>query len=132
MCRGGDASTLVHEDGFQSVFVMVHETGHNLGMEHDGENQNMCGDFTHQGSIMSPLVQSNFKTFTWSHCSQAYLRKYMREFRCINTQPSSSYRSCDSGTQRVYTLDEQCAMDFGKDFSLCKNVSKINYKKVQI
>ena len=91
----------MHEDGFQSVFVMVHETGHNLGMEHDGEGQNMCGDFTHQGSIMSPLVQSNFKTFTWSHCSQNYLRKYMREFRCINTNPGTSYRSCDSGKQRI-------------------------------
>ncbi|KFO33424.1 A disintegrin and metalloproteinase with thrombospondin motifs 2 [Fukomys damarensis] len=43
MCHPVRSCTLNHEDGFSSAFVVAHETGHVLGMEHDGQG-NRCGD----------------------------------------------------------------------------------------
>ena len=37
MCDKKTSHTLCKEDGFNSAFVIAHETGHVLGMEHDGE-----------------------------------------------------------------------------------------------
>ncbi|KAG7257713.1 hypothetical protein CRUP_021766 [Coryphaenoides rupestris] len=37
MCHPVRSCTLNHEDGFSSAFVVAHETGHVLGMEHDGQ-----------------------------------------------------------------------------------------------
>ncbi|KAG7264272.1 hypothetical protein CRUP_013762 [Coryphaenoides rupestris] len=55
MCHPVRSCTLNHEDGFSSAFVVAHETGHVLGMEHDGQG-NRCGDETTMGSVMAPLL----------------------------------------------------------------------------
>uniref|UniRef100_A0A8C3LKV4 ADAM metallopeptidase with thrombospondin type 1 motif 2 n=1 Tax=Chrysolophus pictus TaxID=9089 RepID=A0A8C3LKV4_CHRPC len=68
MCHPVRSCTLNHEDGFSSAFVVAHETGHVLGMEHDGQG-NRCGDEVRLGSIMAPLVQAAFHRFHWSRCS---------------------------------------------------------------
>ncbi|TSO15258.1 A disintegrin and metalloproteinase with thrombospondin motifs 2 [Bagarius yarrelli] len=56
MCHPVRSCTLNHEDGFSSAFVVAHETGHVLGMEHDGQG-NQCGDEVQMGSIMAPLYR---------------------------------------------------------------------------
>ncbi|NXT96955.1 ATS3 metalloproteinase, partial [Buphagus erythrorhynchus] len=62
MCHPVRSCTLNHEDGFSSAFVVAHETGHVLGMEHDGQG-NRCGDETAMGSVMAPLVQAAFHRY---------------------------------------------------------------------
>ncbi|KAI3351215.1 hypothetical protein L3Q82_005768 [Scortum barcoo] len=77
MCHPVRSCTLNHEDGFSSAFVVAHETGHVLGMEHDGQG-NRCGDEVHMGSIMAPLVQAAFHRFHWSRCSMQELGRYLQ------------------------------------------------------
>ncbi|ETE59695.1 A disintegrin and metalloproteinase with thrombospondin motifs 3, partial [Ophiophagus hannah] len=71
MCHPVRSCTLNHEDGFSSAFVVAHETGHVLGMEHDGQG-NRCGDETAMGSVMAPLVQAAFHRYHWSRCRVNY------------------------------------------------------------
>jgi len=68
MCNPEDSHTLCKEDGFNSAFVIAHETGHVLGMEHDGDEHNSCSDARTMGSIMAPTVESNFRRYFWSRC----------------------------------------------------------------
>ena len=68
MCNPADSHTLCKEDGFNSAFVIAHETGHVLGMEHDGDEHNSCSDARTMGSIMAPTVESNFRRYFWSRC----------------------------------------------------------------
>ncbi|KAJ8785246.1 hypothetical protein J1605_007465 [Eschrichtius robustus] len=76
MCHPVRSCTLNHEDGFSSAFVVAHETGHVLGMEHDGQG-NRCGDETAMGSVMAPLVQAAFHRYHWSRCSGQELKRYI-------------------------------------------------------
>ncbi|KTG34260.1 hypothetical protein cypCar_00008033, partial [Cyprinus carpio] len=77
MCHPVRSCTLNHEDGFSSAFVVAHETGHVLGMEHDGQG-NRCGDETAMGSVMAPLVQAAFHRYHWSMCSGQELKRYIK------------------------------------------------------
>ncbi|MEQ2303014.1 A disintegrin and metalloproteinase with thrombospondin motifs 3 [Ameca splendens] len=77
MCHPVRSCTLNHEDGFSSAFVVAHETGHVLGMEHDGQG-NRCGDETAMGSVMAPLVQAAFHRYHWSMCSGQELKRYIQ------------------------------------------------------
>ncbi|NXE68617.1 ATS14 metalloproteinase, partial [Calcarius ornatus] len=77
MCHPLRSCTLNHEDGFSSAFVVAHETGHVLGMEHDGQG-NRCADETSMGSIMAPLVQAAFHRYHWSRCSKQELNRYIQ------------------------------------------------------
>ncbi|XP_054060287.1 A disintegrin and metalloproteinase with thrombospondin motifs 3-like [Rissa tridactyla] len=77
MCHPVRSCTLNHEDGFSSAFVVAHETGHVLGMEHDGQG-NRCGDETAMGSVMAPLVQAAFHQYHWSRGSSQELKRHIQ------------------------------------------------------
>nr|XP_044612493.1 A disintegrin and metalloproteinase with thrombospondin motifs 14 isoform X9 [Equus asinus] len=96
MCHPLRSCALNHEDGFSSAFVVAHETGHVLGMEHDGQG-NGCADETSLGSVMAPLVQAAFHRFHWSRCSKLELSRY------LPSGPLSPANSCGAATLTTHT-----------------------------
>ncbi|XP_068187014.1 A disintegrin and metalloproteinase with thrombospondin motifs 2-like [Antennarius striatus] len=119
MCHLYRSCVLVIEDGFSSAFVAAHETGHVLGMEHDGE-ANECDDDVMLGSIMSPRVQANFQRYHWSRCSWMELHKYLHTYDCLRDDPfNHDWPSLPQLPGFQYTMDQQCRFDFGPGYSLC-------------
>nr|XP_033783173.1 A disintegrin and metalloproteinase with thrombospondin motifs 2 isoform X3 [Geotrypetes seraphini]XP_033783174.1 A disintegrin and metalloproteinase with thrombospondin motifs 2 isoform X3 [Geotrypetes seraphini]XP_033783175.1 A disintegrin and metalloproteinase with thrombospondin motifs 2 isoform X3 [Geotrypetes seraphini] len=119
MCHPVRSCTLNHEDGFSSAFVVAHETGHVLGMEHDGQG-NRCGDEVRMGSIMAPLVQAAFHRFHWSRCSQQELNRYLHSYDCLRDDPfEHSWPSLPQLPGLHYSMNEQCRFDFGLGYMMC-------------
>ncbi|XP_060792363.1 A disintegrin and metalloproteinase with thrombospondin motifs 2 isoform X2 [Neoarius graeffei] len=119
MCHPVRSCTLNHEDGFSSAFVVAHETGHVLGMEHDGQG-NECGDEVPMGSIMAPLVQAAFHRFHWSRCSQQELSKYLNTYDCLRDDPfDHEWPSLPQLPGLHYSMNEQCRFDFGMGYMMC-------------
>ncbi|XP_051793849.1 A disintegrin and metalloproteinase with thrombospondin motifs 2-like [Acanthochromis polyacanthus] len=119
MCHLHRSCVLVYEDGFSSAFVAAHETGHVLGMQHDGE-ANDCADDVPMGSIMSPRVQATFHRFHWSRCSWRELHQYLPSYDCLRDDPFNHEWPVQPqlpGFQ--YSMDQQCVFDFGPGYSLC-------------
>ncbi|KAL2095227.1 hypothetical protein ACEWY4_009946 [Coilia grayii] len=125
MCHPVRSCTLNHEDGFSSAFVVAHETGHVLGMEHDGEG-NDCEDEVPMGSIMAPLVQAAFHRFHWSRCSREELHKYLDSYNCLRDDPFD-HRWSEMGRPGLpglhYSMNDQCRFDFGMGFLMCSEYS---------
>ncbi|KAM4678597.1 A disintegrin and metalloproteinase with thrombospondin motifs 2-like [Discoglossus pictus] len=119
MCHPVRSCTLNHEDGFSSAFVVAHETGHVLGMEHDGQG-NRCGDEVRMGSIMAPLVQAAFHRFHWSRCSQQELSRYLFSYDCLRDDPfEHDWPSLPQLPGIHYSMNEQCRFDFGLGYMMC-------------
>uniref|UniRef100_A0A8C6Y452 ADAM metallopeptidase with thrombospondin type 1 motif 2 n=1 Tax=Naja naja TaxID=35670 RepID=A0A8C6Y452_NAJNA len=119
MCHPVRSCTLNHEDGFSSAFVVAHETGHVLGMEHDGQG-NRCGDEVRMGSIMAPLVQAAFHRFHWSRCSQQELNRYLHSYDCLRDDPfDHDWPSLPQLPGLHYSMNEQCRFDFGLGYMMC-------------
>ncbi|KAM9846472.1 A disintegrin and metalloproteinase with thrombospondin motifs 2-like [Aulostomus maculatus] len=119
MCHLHRSCVLVFEDGFSSAFVAAHETGHVLGMEHDGE-ANDCEDDVELGSIMSPRVQATFYRYHWSRCSWRELHKYLDTYDCLRDDPfNHDWPAQPQLPGFQYTMDQQCRFDFGSGYSTC-------------
>ncbi|XP_037830833.1 A disintegrin and metalloproteinase with thrombospondin motifs 3 isoform X4 [Kryptolebias marmoratus] len=119
MCHPVRSCTLNHEDGFSSAFVVAHETGHVLGMEHDGQG-NRCGDETAMGSVMAPLVQAAFHRYHWSMCSGQELRRYIQTYDCLLDDPfKHDWPQLPELPGINYSMDEQCRFDFGVGYKIC-------------
>ncbi|XP_052006280.1 A disintegrin and metalloproteinase with thrombospondin motifs 2-like isoform X1 [Xyrauchen texanus] len=119
MCHPVRSCTLNHEDGFSSAFVVAHETGHVLGMEHDGQG-NRCGDEVQMGSIMAPLVQAAFHRFHWSRCSQQELGRYLHSYDCLRDDPfEHTWEELPQLPGLHYSMNEQCRFDFGAGYMMC-------------
>ncbi|XP_047681567.1 A disintegrin and metalloproteinase with thrombospondin motifs 14 isoform X6 [Prionailurus viverrinus] len=139
MCHPLRSCTLNHEDGFSSAFVVAHETGHVLGMEHDGQG-NGCADETSLGSVMAPLVQAAFHRFHWSRCSKVELSRYLPKGELGSTGLSLAHLLVSAGSSYDcllddpfapawpqppelpgidYSMDEQCRFDFGSGYHTC-------------
>uniref|UniRef100_A0A8D0UY75 ADAM metallopeptidase with thrombospondin type 1 motif 2 n=1 Tax=Sus scrofa TaxID=9823 RepID=A0A8D0UY75_PIG len=119
MCHPVRSCTLNHEDGFSSAFVVAHETGHVLGMEHDGQG-NRCGDEVRLGSIMAPLVQAAFHRFHWSRCSQQELSRYLHSYDCLRDDPfAHDWPALPQLPGLHYSMNEQCRFDFGLGYMMC-------------
>ncbi|XP_053296774.1 A disintegrin and metalloproteinase with thrombospondin motifs 2 isoform X1 [Pleuronectes platessa] len=119
MCQLHRSCVLVLEDGFSSAFVAAHETGHVLGMEHDGE-VNSCDDDVLLGSIMSPRVQASFHRYHWSRCSWRELHQYLNTYDCLRDDPfNHDWPALPQLPGFQYSMDQQCRFDFGPGYSLC-------------
>uniref|UniRef100_A0A3Q0SBJ1 ADAM metallopeptidase with thrombospondin type 1 motif, 3 n=1 Tax=Amphilophus citrinellus TaxID=61819 RepID=A0A3Q0SBJ1_AMPCI len=119
MCHPVRSCTLNHEDGFSSAFVVAHETGHVLGMEHDGQG-NRCGDETAMGSVMAPLVQAAFHRYHWSMCSGQELKRYIHTYDCLLDDPfKHDWPELPELPGINYSMDEQCRFDFGVGYKIC-------------
>ncbi|KFU90053.1 A disintegrin and metalloproteinase with thrombospondin motifs 14, partial [Chaetura pelagica] len=119
MCHPLRSCTLNHEDGFSSAFVVAHETGHVLGMEHDGQG-NRCADETSMGSIMAPLVQAAFHRYHWSRCSKQELNRYIHSYDCLLDDPfEHQWPPLPKLPGINYSMDEQCRFDFGVGYKTC-------------
>ncbi|XP_067996429.1 A disintegrin and metalloproteinase with thrombospondin motifs 14 isoform X1 [Melanerpes formicivorus] len=119
MCHPLRSCTLNHEDGFSSAFVVAHETGHVLGMEHDGQG-NRCADETSMGSIMAPLVQAAFHRYHWSRCSKQELNRYLHSYDCLLDDPfEHQWPTLPELPGINYSMDEQCRFDFGVGYKTC-------------
>lgn len=119
MCHPVRSCTLNHEDGFSSAFVVAHETGHVLGMEHDGQG-NRCGDETAMGSVMAPLVQAAFHRYHWSMCSGQELKRYIHSYDCLLDDPfKHDWPQLPELPGINYSMDEQCRFDFGVGYKIC-------------
>ncbi|XP_050980652.1 A disintegrin and metalloproteinase with thrombospondin motifs 3 isoform X4 [Labeo rohita] len=119
MCHPLRSCTLNHEDGFSSAFVVAHETGHVLGMEHDGQG-NRCSDETSMGSIMAPLVQAAFHRYHWSRCSKQELNRYLHSYDCLLDDPFElKWPKLTELPGINYSMDEQCRFDFGVGYKMC-------------
>ncbi|XP_036825467.1 A disintegrin and metalloproteinase with thrombospondin motifs 2 isoform X2 [Oncorhynchus mykiss] len=131
MCQPVRSCTLNHEDGFSSAFVVAHETGHVLGMEHDGQG-NRCGDEVHMGSIMAPLVQAAFHRFHWSRCSQQELGRYLQSYDCLRDDPyEHNWPSLPRLPGLHYSMNEQCRFDFGVGYVMCTALQKVSQAGTQ-
>ncbi|XP_023579068.1 A disintegrin and metalloproteinase with thrombospondin motifs 14 [Octodon degus] len=119
MCHPLRSCALNHEDGFSSAFVVAHETGHVLGMEHDGQG-NGCADETSLGSVMAPLVQAAFHRFHWSRCSKLELSRYLPSYDCLLDDPFDPAWPQPPELPGIdYSMDEQCRFDFGTGYQTC-------------
>ncbi|XP_072562614.1 A disintegrin and metalloproteinase with thrombospondin motifs 2-like isoform X2 [Paramormyrops kingsleyae] len=126
MCHPVRSCTLNHEDGFSSAFVVAHETGHVLGMEHDGQG-NICGDEVPMGSIMAPLVQAAFHRFHWSRCSQQELSRYLHSYDCLGDDPfNHDWPSLPRLPGLHYSMNEQCRFEFGIGYMMCTAYSTLD------
>uniref|UniRef100_A0A8D0AL43 ADAM metallopeptidase with thrombospondin type 1 motif 2 n=1 Tax=Sander lucioperca TaxID=283035 RepID=A0A8D0AL43_SANLU len=126
MCHLHRSCVLVFEDGFSSAFVAAHETGHVLGMEHDGE-ANDCEDDVPLGSIMSPRVQATFHRYHWSRCSWTELHKYLHKYDCLRDDPFHHDWPAQPPLPGFhYSMDQQCRFDFGPGYTLCTAVRLID------
>ncbi|XP_061119471.1 A disintegrin and metalloproteinase with thrombospondin motifs 3-like [Conger conger] len=126
MCHSMRSCTLNHEDGFSSAFVVAHETGHVLGMEHDGQG-NRCGDETAMGSIMAPLVQAAFHRYHWSRCSGQELRRHIHSYDCLLDDPfKHNWPELPVLPGMSYSMDEQCRFDFGEGYKLCTSLHSVD------
>ncbi|KAK4884284.1 hypothetical protein RN001_000555 [Aquatica leii] len=116
MCTATSSCTVNEGRHFESVYVVAHEIGHNLGMRHDGAlADNDCDPSSY---IMSPTLGSG--KITWSACSRRYLQQFLEttQSRCLLDHGSSAGQLDHSAEGALpgerFDADQQCMLKYGR------------------
>ncbi|KAF5283864.1 hypothetical protein FQA39_LY04684 [Lamprigera yunnana] len=116
MCTATSSCTVNEGRHFESVYVVAHEIGHNLGMRHDGAlADNDCDPSSY---IMSPTLGSG--KITWSECSRRYLEQFLEtpQSRCLLDHGSSAGQLDHSAEGAFpgerFDADQQCMLKYGR------------------
>ncbi|XP_040156246.1 A disintegrin and metalloproteinase with thrombospondin motifs adt-1 [Anopheles arabiensis] len=121
MCTITSSCTINEGKHFESVFVVSHEIGHNLGMRHD-TSENNCDPSLY---IMSPTLGSG--KITWSSCSRNYLNTFLKTSQATCLFDRGHYGSSldHTGEGRLpgerFDADQQCLLKYGKDSTRSKS-----------
>ena len=123
MCHPDYSCTINEGNNFESVFVIAHEMGHNLGMNHDGETTegNLCSP---DKFLMSPVLGPG--KVTWSDCSNSELTQFLtssstrEQASCMDDLPPvmDLYDFSAEGLLpgEKFSAMEQCQQAFGSLF----------------
>ncbi|VEN43849.1 unnamed protein product [Callosobruchus maculatus] len=116
MCTATSSCTVNEGRHFESVYVVAHEIGHNLGMRHDGPlADNDCDPSSY---IMSPTLGSG--KITWSSCSKRYLQKFLDtpQSRCLLDHGSSAGQLDHTAEGALpgerFDANQQCMLKYGR------------------
>nr|XP_039260456.1 A disintegrin and metalloproteinase with thrombospondin motifs 18-like isoform X1 [Styela clava] len=122
MCSSSGSCTINEDTGLGLAFTVAHETGHSLGMRHDGQG-NTCSKSG--GQIMSPIINTLNGVFTWSSCSRKAMEEFLKtnQSQCLNNVPDKTPELHFSLPRelpgQLYSADDQCNLQFGKNRKLC-------------
>ncbi|XP_034952483.1 A disintegrin and metalloproteinase with thrombospondin motifs 2-like [Chelonus insularis] len=125
-CDPSRSCALNRDEGLTSAFIIAHEIAHILGLTHDGDDasDNSCSYEASEGSIMAPVVSATFHRFHWSPCSRKEFYHRSKQWECMNNPPSFNNSTHLKTTLRdTFTMDEQCRMEFGDGYELCKRLN---------
>ncbi|CAG2104400.1 unnamed protein product, partial [Medioppia subpectinata] len=115
-------------DGFKSLEILVHEFGHNMGAQHDGEEDYGTESCDGDNYIMSPTVSVGKNM--WSDCTLKSFRKYLMsleknkeslKIKCmskVTTAVSNDLSIVDNKLQMnsAVSLDRQCQLALGPKY----------------
>ncbi|XP_043274016.1 A disintegrin and metalloproteinase with thrombospondin motifs 2-like [Venturia canescens] len=124
-CDPARSCALNRDEGLTSAFIIAHEVAHILGLTHDGDETagNTCGEEALMGSVMAPMVAATFHRFHWSSCSRKEFHRHIKHFQCLDNKPSdgNSTHLGKETARETFTMDEQCRMEFGEGYALCRS-----------
>ncbi|KAG8329988.1 metalloendopeptidase activity protein [Homalodisca vitripennis] len=114
MCTPTSSCTVNEGRHFESVYVVAHEIGHNLGMRHDGPMADNNCDPT--SFLMSPTLGSG--KITWSECSRHYLLRFLRSSQSHCLMDHAEDSQLDHTSHGVlpgerFNADQQCLLKYG-------------------
>ncbi|XP_076322583.1 A disintegrin and metalloproteinase with thrombospondin motifs adt-1-like [Tachypleus tridentatus] len=115
MCRSEYSCSISEGGTFEAGFVIAHEMGHSLGVQHDGDG-NSCNRDEY---LMSPKTGAG--KVKWSTCSNSYMKTFLGQGwgNCLkddSSPPSAGLNHQANGLPgQQYSLKQQCQLALGSD-----------------